>query len=58
MCNASRYACLAMIATGSGTNIECIQDSPGLKNCKGIVANPDRKNVFHQTIFRTEQDVN
>jgi hypothetical protein len=29
-----------------------------LKNCKGIVANPDRKNVFYQTIFRTGQDVN
>ena len=49
---------LAMTATGSGTDIECIQDSLGLKNCKGIVANPDRKNVFYQTIFRTGQDVN
>ncbi|XP_028403994.1 ATP-dependent DNA helicase Q-like SIM [Dendronephthya gigantea] len=48
---------LTMTATANRTDIECIKDSLGLKNCKHIVANPDRKNIFYQKIFRTGQDV-
>jgi hypothetical protein len=29
----------------------------GLKNCKSIIANPDRKNIFYKKVFRHGQDV-
>ena len=29
----------------------------GLKNCKSIIANPDRKNIFYKKVFRDGQDV-
>ena len=36
-----------MTATASQTDMKAIQDSLGLKKCKLIVANPDRKNIFY-----------
>ncbi|CAB3996160.1 Hypothetical predicted protein [Paramuricea clavata] len=36
---------LAMTATASRIDIQCIQDSLGLKKCKSIIGNPDRKNI-------------
>jgi superfamily II DNA helicase RecQ len=47
---------LAMTATASRTDMQCIVDSLGLKNCKCIVANPDRKNIIYKKIFREGQD--
>ena len=48
---------LAMTTTASRTDMKCIQDSLGLKNCKYIVTNPDRKNICYKKIFRSGQDV-
>ena len=48
---------LAMTATASCTDIKCIQESLGLKKCKRIIANPDRKNIFYKKLFRHGQDV-
>ena len=48
---------LAMTATASRSDIQCIQDSLGLKNCKSIVGNPDRKNIFYKKTFRTGKDM-
>ena len=48
---------LAMTATASRSDMKCIQDSLGLKNCKHIVTNPDRKNICYKKIFRSGQDV-
>jgi superfamily II DNA helicase RecQ len=47
---------IAMTATASKTDIGCIQNSLGLKNCHNIIANPDRKNIFYKKFFRTGQD--
>lgn len=44
---------IAMTATASHTDIQCIQDSLGLKNCKSIIGNPDRKNIYYNKVFRT-----
>ena len=40
----------------SKTDIGCIQNSLGLKNCHNIIANPDRKNIFYKKFFPTGQD--
>ena len=48
---------LAMTATASRSDMKCIQDSLGLKNCKLIVTNPDRKKICYKKIFRSGQDV-
>ena len=46
-----------MTATASKADIRCIQNSLGLKNCKSFIANPDRKNVFYEKVFRHGEDV-
>ena len=48
---------LAMTATASRIDMQFIVDSLGLKNCKTIVANPDRKNIMYKKIFRKGCDV-
>jgi superfamily II DNA helicase RecQ len=48
--------CLAMTATASQTDMEAIKDSLGLKKCVFVVANPDRKNIYYEKIFRQGQD--
>ena len=48
--------CLAMTATASQSDINDIQESLGMKKCKYIVANPDRKNIFYKKVFRHGQD--
>ena len=45
-----------MTATASQTDMKAIQDSLGLKKCKFIVANPDRKNIFYEKVFRHGED--
>jgi superfamily II DNA helicase RecQ len=42
---------LTMTATATRNDIQCILKSLRLKNCKCIVANPDRKNIIFQKIF-------
>ena len=49
--------CLAMTATASQTDMQAIKDSLGLKKCRYIVANPDRKNIFYKKVFRHGQDI-
>ena len=48
--------CLAMTATASQTDMKAIQESLGLKKCKFIVVNPDRKNIFYEKLFRHGED--
>ena len=48
---------VAMTATASQTDIKCIQAVLGLKKCKCIIANPDRKNIFYRKLFRSGKDV-
>ncbi|XP_028418840.1 mediator of RNA polymerase II transcription subunit 34-like [Dendronephthya gigantea] len=49
--------CLAMTATASRADINAIIDSLGLKNCKLVIGNPDRKNIFYSKGFRHGQDL-
>ena len=42
-----------MTATASQNDMTAIQESLGLKNCKLIVANPDRKNIHYTKVFRS-----
>ena len=46
-----------MTATASRTNMKCIQDSLGLKNCTYVVTNPDRKSICYKKILRCGKDV-
>jgi hypothetical protein len=46
-----------MTATASRVDIQCIQDSLGLKKCKTVIGNPDRKNIYYKKVFRTGHDV-
>jgi ATP-dependent DNA helicase RecQ len=46
-----------MTATASRTDMQAILDSLGLKKCRYIVANPDRKNIFYKKVFRHGQDI-
>ena len=48
---------LAMTATANRIDMQFIMDSLGLKNCKAIVANPDRNNITYKKIFRKGRDV-
>ena len=48
--------CIAMTATASQADMNGIIDSLGLKSCKYIIGNPDRKNIFYEKIFRHGQD--
>jgi superfamily II DNA helicase RecQ len=48
---------LAMTATATRNDIQCILNSLGLKKCKCIVANPDRKNITYKKIFCKGKDV-
>ena len=43
--------CLAMTATASQADMQAIKDSLGLKKCRYIVANPDRKISFTRKCF-------
>ena len=45
-----------MTTTASRADMNGIIDSLGLKSCKYIIANPDRKNIFYEKIFRRGQD--
>ncbi len=47
---------IAMTATASCTDMKCIQESLGLKKCKVVVANPDRKNIYYEKVFRHGKD--
>ena len=49
--------CIAMTATASRADMNGITDSLGLKNCKYIIGNPDRKNIFYEKVFRHGQDL-
>ena len=49
--------CNAMTATASRADMNGIADSLGLKNCKCIIGNPDRKNIFYEKVFRHGQDL-
>ena len=42
--------CLAMTATASHTDMQAIKDSLGLKKCRYIVANPDRKICLQESV--------
>ena len=57
MCTFPRDPCNAMTATASRADMNGITDSLGLKNCKYIVGNPDRKNIFYEKVFRHGQDL-
>ena len=46
-----------MTATASRADMNGITDSLGLKNCKYIIGNPDRKNIFYEKVFRHGQDL-
>ena len=45
-----------MTATASRADMNGITDSLGLKNCKYIIGNSDRKNIYYQKVFRHGQD--
>ena len=46
-----------MTATANKQDRNCIKDSLGLKDCKEVIGNPDRTNVFYQKIFRHGNDM-
>ena len=46
-----------MTATASRADIQCIQYSLGLKKCKHIIGNPNRKNIFYKKVFRSGKDM-
>ena len=48
---------LAMTATANQQDRKCIQESLGLKKCKYVIGNPDRKNIFYEKYFRQGQDI-
>ena len=41
----------------NGRDMNGITDSLGLKNCKYIIGNPDRKNIFYEKVFCHGQDL-
>ena len=45
-----------MTATATRADMNDITDSLGLKNCKYVIGNPDRKNIFYEKAFRHGQD--
>ena len=48
---------LAMTATANQQDRNGIKESLGLKKCKYIIGNPDRKNIFYEKCFRHGQGV-
>lgn len=46
-----------MTATASRADINSIIESLGVKDCKYIIGNPDRKNIFYEKMFRHGQDL-
>ena len=48
---------LAMTATANLQDQEYIKDSLGLKSCRNIVGNPDRKNIYYEKCFRRGQEI-
>ncbi len=45
-----------MTATANCTDTKCIQESLGLKKCKVVVANSDRKNIYYGKVYRHCKD--
>ena len=45
-----------MTATATRADMNDITDSLGLKNCKYVIGNQDRKNIFYENAFRHGQD--
>lgn len=48
---------LAMTATANLMDRKGIMESLGLKNCKQVIGNPDRQNIFYQKCFRHGEDI-
>jgi superfamily II DNA helicase RecQ len=48
---------LAMTATANVQDRKYIIESLGLKKCKTVIGNPDRKNIFYKKLFRKGQDL-
>ena len=48
---------IAMTATANKQDRKCIKDSLGLLDSFELVANPDRKNIFYEKLFRHGQDI-
>ena len=46
-----------MTATANKQDRNCIKDLLGLKDCKEVIGNSDRTNVFYQKIFRHGNDM-
>ena len=46
-----------MTATANHKDMEYIKDSLGLKKCKYVIGNPDRKNIFYEKVFRCGRDI-
>ncbi len=57
MFNVSRCSCNCNDRNCSWTDMQFIMDSLGLKNCKRIVANPDRKNITYKKVPREGHNV-
>ena len=47
---------MAMTATASSTDMKLIQNSLGLKKCKVVVGNPDRRNIYYEKVVRHGKD--
>lgn len=41
-----------MTATASHEDMKCIKESLGLKKCKVVMANPDRRNIFYKKVLK------
>lgn len=48
---------LAMTATANQQDRKYIVESLGLKKCRNVIGNPDRKNIFYEKVFRLGQDL-
>ncbi|CAB3980033.1 Hypothetical predicted protein [Paramuricea clavata] len=46
-----------MTATANLQDQEYIKDSLGLKSCRNIAGNPDRKNIYYEKFFRCGQEI-
>ena len=51
------FQVLAMTATANVQDRKYIIESLGLKKCKTVIGNPDRKNIFYKKLFRKGQDL-
>jgi hypothetical protein len=48
---------LAMIATANSQDRKSIMQSLGVKKCKTVIGNPDRRNIYYQKRFQKGQDL-